>query len=338
MAEYKVSVLIPVYNGENYLKRAVNSIIGQTFDFSDVELIIVDDASTDNTKEIIQQYQEKYSNIRGIFLKENNGRPGRPRNIAMEHAESDYIIFLDCDDVYYENAIEILYNTIKRDNTDCVLAGSHVTLGNKKFPNNFTVNRIVEKPFSCQENFDIVNHNTTKAPWAKIYRRDLLIDNNLKFLEEDLHEDTYFTYTALKKADRVTLLPKEIVYNYIANDGSTVRTHDLKAFIDQLNGITKMVHLFDDTNINGKEVAIGGIYTLLLVFSNLRGKDKKIAIEKLYEFEKELDFDIELPKKELNLLNKAILNKNFRIAILISNIYSILYNNKFIQKIYKRMQ
>ena len=114
--KYLVSVIIPTYNGGGVLKNAIDSIINQTIGFENIELIIVDDASTDaNTKELLLEYQSTYpDNIKCIFLEENSEHPGKPRNIGIDHANSDYIIFSDHDDEYLENAFETLYYSITK--------------------------------------------------------------------------------------------------------------------------------------------------------------------------------------------------------------------------------
>ena len=92
---FKISVIIPVYNAKEDIAQAIDSIINQTIGFDNIELILVDDASTDNTKEIIKTYQNKHDNIKLIELNQNSGLPGKPRSTGIDYATSDYIIFLE---------------------------------------------------------------------------------------------------------------------------------------------------------------------------------------------------------------------------------------------------
>lgn len=117
---YKISVVIPVYNAQNDLSKAIDSIINQTFGFENIELILVDDASTDNSKEIIKEYQSLYDNIRLGELKQNSRLPGKPRSLGIDYASADYIVFLDSDDTYEKDAFEILYDTVQKENSDFV--------------------------------------------------------------------------------------------------------------------------------------------------------------------------------------------------------------------------
>ena len=125
---YKISAIIPVYNAEEDISSAIDSIINQTIGFNNIELILVDDASTDNTKEIIKSYQKNFDNIKLIELNQNSGLPGKPRSLGIDYATSDYIVFLDSDDIYTKEAFEILYNTISKENSDFVIAGHYINL------------------------------------------------------------------------------------------------------------------------------------------------------------------------------------------------------------------
>lgn len=128
ISQYKISVIIPVYNGEKYLKNALDSLLNQTIGFENLEVIIVNDCSRDNSKEIIEEFKMENSvsnesgssNIITIHLDENIGGAYGPRNIALHHASADYLMFLDADDSFEEDACEILYNKINE--YDCDIA------------------------------------------------------------------------------------------------------------------------------------------------------------------------------------------------------------------------
>ena len=103
---------MPVYNAEKELNAAIDSIINQSLGFEKIELIIVDDCSTDNSRNIISDYANEYDNIVPVFLDENSGLPGKPRSLGIKYASADYISFLDSDDEYLKEGLENLYNTI----------------------------------------------------------------------------------------------------------------------------------------------------------------------------------------------------------------------------------
>ena len=126
----KISLIIPVFNVESYLRKALDSVIAQTFGFENIEVILIDDASTDGSADIIREYADKYDNIIGFYLDECSGYPGRPRNIGLDNATSDYIMFLDSDDYLESTACEALYQTIISEDGD-IVSGSYTTINRK---------------------------------------------------------------------------------------------------------------------------------------------------------------------------------------------------------------
>ncbi len=120
MNNYKISIILPIFNQEKYLEAAVESVINQTMDFKDIELILVDDKSTDSTAKIIKKYSDKYPNIKPIFLDKNSGGAGIPKNIGIENATAPYILFFDPDDILLDDICEVLYQKIVSENSDIV--------------------------------------------------------------------------------------------------------------------------------------------------------------------------------------------------------------------------
>ncbi|MDR3292160.1 MAG: glycosyltransferase [Methanobrevibacter sp.] len=109
-----------IFNAEKYLWESLDSIINQTMNLNDIEVIMVNDASTDESKDIIDEYNEKYENFVAIHLDENIGGAYGPRNIGLKKATGKYIMFLDSDDSYLNNACQLLYDKIEKNNVDIV--------------------------------------------------------------------------------------------------------------------------------------------------------------------------------------------------------------------------
>ena len=343
--DYKISVIIPVYNAESTLKTAINSIINQSFGFENIEVIIVNDKSTDNSKSIIDEYCHKYKNIRGIHLDKNSEFPGKPRNIGIEQATAPYLIFLDADDEYYPHAFEVYYNTIINEKSDMVMGSHYWNLDDDK--------KKVRILHECEDTSDLININpllnkdtfnmTTYynvAPWGKIFNKEFIIKNNIRFLEDSLAEDAYFYYKTLLNTKRITLLPNEILYQYnvFESNDSIIHTHNLKTFNNFLKGTEEVINLFNDCKYGCKQPVRASMYSLLLLFSNLNLTDKKTNIQKLYDFEKSINEEIYISLKELKIMNDQILKHHFTKAILISEIYSKLYNNPTIKKLYRKFR
>lgn len=111
--DYKISVIVATYNSGDFLNEFLDSIKSQSLGFEDIEVIFVDDASTDScTLDLLHDFNKKYSNVSVIFLDENSGFPGTGRNRGLDLAGGEYVIFADHDDSYVENAFEVMYNEI----------------------------------------------------------------------------------------------------------------------------------------------------------------------------------------------------------------------------------
>lgn len=343
---YKISVIIPVYNAQKELNKAIDSIINQTIGFESIELIIVDDASKDNSKNIINDYSQKYSNIKPIFLDKNSGFPGKPRNIGVKNATADYIVFLDADDEYYPDALEKYYATITKEQSDFVMGSHFSNLNGEKvkvnilhhFDDTFINKDLINiDPFENQLNFDRLSHDHI-APWGKIYNKEVIIKNDVHFPEDCLCEDTYFYFNMLINSKKVTLLPNEELYCYNTIEGvdSAIHGHDLKKFNNYFEGFKKVLKLIKGIEFSKEIIISENLSNLLLIFTNLNKNDKKNAIKRIYELENDIDDKIIIYRKEVNILNKLILNKHFKMAILLSNFYKFMYNNVTIKNIYRK--
>ena len=128
---YKVTVIIPTYNSVEFLDSTIASIMNQSIGFENIELIIVDDYSTDNTQELINSYCEKYENIKTFESGKKTGTPGRARNIGIANSTAEYIMFIDHDDNYLPESVEKLYNAVTKNSCD-VAIGKFQTFGEQK--------------------------------------------------------------------------------------------------------------------------------------------------------------------------------------------------------------
>ena len=338
--KYLISVVVPFYNAENELKTSIDSVIGQTFGFENIELILVDDASTDNSCEIIKQYQKKYDNIKLFQLSENSGLPGKPRSMGTDFATSKYVVYLDCDDCYKKDAFKILYDAIEMEKSDFVIASHYMNLDGDVIKTTcFSTDEDILSfnPLKNQEIFDKFSYNHLVAPWGKIYNREFISKNNIRFPEDSLCEDAYFYFGCLINSDKVTVLPKNYVYVYNTFDDkkTAIHGHDVVKFNNYLKGIRYIIDLLKNIDLSINVFLDENISSLLLIFSNLKKSDKKNTVLKIYEFEK--DLDVNISRKEIAVLNNCIMKKRFSLAILISGFYSGLYNNKFIKNFYRKI-
>lgn len=208
---YKVSIIIPVYNVEQFLDIALDSIKKQTLGFKNIQIIFVNDLSNDASGSIIDDFSKKYNNIISLHLATNSGYAGTPRNIGIDHAVADYIMFLDPDDYYAADACEILYNEIVKTNADIVFGTYALTKdSNHKIQKNSFKNIVrIEK---IDEELNLLK--IYPSLWTKIFNRKFLIDNNIRFLEGLPAQDLVFVTNSFLKANGIVYFPNDIIYYY----------------------------------------------------------------------------------------------------------------------------
>ena len=208
----KISVILPVYNEEKYIRQAIESVLNQTL--TDFELIVVDDGSNDDTLKIIRSFDDARINI---ITQENSG-PGASRNRAMKVARGEYITFLDGDDWYDLKLLEIAYREAKGKNTDMTFFQminyddeSHETYPNdwfdlKTFDESFE-NRVFKPSDYTDSIFDL-----SVGVCQKIYKREFLECIGAKFPEGIFFEDMPFFYYVFLKSERISIIKKHLYY------------------------------------------------------------------------------------------------------------------------------
>ena len=216
----KISVIIPVYNSSTYLRKCLDSVVNQTL--KDIEIIVINDGSTDDSKNIIEEYSCKYKNI--IFIDQENKGIGKTRNIGIKKATGEYITFVDSDDYIKENMLEEYYKYAKKHNFDLVIGSYIKKINNKEiiFENNkFKTGNVKTTPQ--------ILYLIEYGPWAKLYKREMLINNNIYFDEKRKYEDMPFVSKALLKSKLIGQIT-EPYYYYIIHNNSETTTMDKRVF------------------------------------------------------------------------------------------------------------
>lgn len=211
---YKISVIMPVFNAEDYLPLALKSLIDQTIGYHNIEVIIVDDKSTDNSRTIIQEYCARYANCRAVFCEHNSGAAGRPRNEGLKIASADYIMFLDPDDYYEIDACKWLHDLISRSDVD-VVSGYYKKVTSDgtfcmEYPEEYSM--LEETTYDLNQSLELIL-NVRGSFWSKIYKRDLLMQFQTIFPEGIPGQDTVFFCKYLLAAKNFMYTNKH-VYNY----------------------------------------------------------------------------------------------------------------------------
>ena len=156
-----ISIIVPVYNTEEYLDKCILSIMAQTY--ADFELLLIDDGSTDSSGSICDKYAAQDSRVR-VFHKENGG-VSRARNLGIDNSKGDYLLFLDSDDWLASDTFEILHRTLEREDADCVIFGFYQTSGNIWAPEE---NRIYATIEDLKKNFAYPASVFLIMPWKSI--------------------------------------------------------------------------------------------------------------------------------------------------------------------------
>ena len=221
-----LSVIIPVYNVENYLNECLDSVTSQTLE--DMEIICIDDGSTDNSPDILKEYSKKDKRIK-IIIKENGGQ-ATARNLGIKEAQGEYIAFVDSDDFIEPTMFEKLYTKAKDNNLDIAMC-KIATYDNQTEEIKDNVWYYMLGVFRDFDK-DIFNHKDTReftchiavTPYNKIYKTTLLKENNILFPEGLIFEDEKFFYDTYLRAKRVSIVDEFLYYYRINRKGSTVDT------------------------------------------------------------------------------------------------------------------
>ena len=217
----KVSVIVPVYNTEKYLKNCIDSLLKQNFD--DYEIIVINDLSPGNAEEIIKSYNDK--KIVYIKNKTNKGI-GYNRNLGIKKAKGEYVCFIDSDDYVKEDFISKMYNYSKENNLDlCVCDYVNVDEEGNKL-----------KEFNLSD-FCITNYEENNkilceinlAPWNKLYKKDMLVKNKIEFSETLKYEDLSFVALSIKNSKKIGKINEQLNYYTIHNNSETT-TRDKRVF------------------------------------------------------------------------------------------------------------
>ena len=207
MSKPAISVIIPVYNAQDGIKRCVDSLLNQSF--KNFEIILLNDGSKDNSLNILKEYELKYSFVR-VIDKQNEG-VAVTRNKGILLAEGEYTMFMDNDDFVDSDYIETFYQAIHEKNLDLVIGGYK------------RVNQDNQIIFSQDIQQSEWSKYIIMAPWAKVYRTEFLKTNNLEFFDYGIGEDIIVNLAAYKATDKIGLLDYK-GYNWYYNSQSISNT------------------------------------------------------------------------------------------------------------------
>ena len=277
MKKIKISVIVPVYNVENYLEKCLDSIIGQTL--KEIEIITVNDGSTDKSLEILEEYKSRDSRI--IVISQENAGLSVARNIAIDVAKGEFLSFVDSDDYIDERMLEIMLDKAYKESSDIVMCNfAKVNDSGESMECSSIYGNVGKEALFLR----LLSANYYSVSWSNIYKKRLFVDNNIYYPIGLYHEDVPTTYRLFYYANKVSVV-EDVLYKWLQREGSIGKSLTQK-HIDDTFTVFKMTRDF-------------------LIEEDLLKKYNMYYIRRIYNFVDTLIFKINhYSKNEIDKHNK----------------------------------
>lgn len=313
-----VSIIIPVYNVEEYLRECIDSILNQSY--YNLEIIMVDDGSTDDSGNICDAYAKKDSRIHVVH--QENGGPSKARNSGLFIKNGQYVMFVDGDDFIYPDCIECLVNCIEETDADIVIGG-HVKVkasfemtdykeqsGHRKqfylrkhMKENAGEPKVID---GYQTKIDMLSGHLNMYVHGKLYRADIM--QQVDFVENRIFEDVLFLWDMLKKVKRVAILPN-ILYAYRQRPNSIVNGKYSHARMDQVYVAERIYEEVEKENTGFRRMASSRIFFSAMDNYAMLGEEDKADRQYLYRLIKRHRWNVlKDPQSDLKLKIIALLS------------------------------
>lgn len=323
----KVSIIIPVYNSEKYLEKCVDSIINQTY--KNVEVILINDGSTDKSMEVMENLAKKQSYIK-CYNQTNQG-VSRTRNNGIKYATGKYVMFIDNDDYIDNNYVETFVKSIETGHYDYVIGG-YKRVDSK---GNIILNKIFK-----DENWSYFMFVT---PWGKIFDRMFLLDNNIEYLKVGIGEDIYFNILAISNSKT-----KKVInysgYNWLYNEKSISNTihkkNDVKNKNDLLFLFDKILNDINKVYFEKNKICIKYFFLKTVIWYTLyscKNTNIDIVYKNYLDFKKYITKNISECYKGIIKFNPKGENIGTKLVIVSFVILDKLKLLKFFIKIYSKI-
>ena len=316
----KLSIIIPVYNVEKYVGRCIESCLDQDLPKDQYEVLVVNDGTKDNSVAVVEKYITPENNV--TLIHRENGGLSAARNTGLQHAQGEYVWFVDSDDWITESALTAIFDELRND-IDILQIQHRLVYDNHSYDKDV----IDEYEYGIKDGPYITKNGkvTIPVPFA-IYRREFLIENNLKFVEGILHEDMEFKPRAVYLAKKISST-KHICYNYYkGNINSITSNHTIRNVEGSMYAAESLVKFCKNVDGNCR----APIFKLASVSINS-------AIFSYIHLEKQLDADI---AKQCILKNKSTLHcmlKTNSLRYFLEGVFLLVSPNLFF-KLYKKLK
>lgn len=305
---FKFSVIMPVFNVEKYIRKSVDSVLNQTY--QNIEVLLVDDGSTDNCPKICDDYAELDSRVRVIHKK--NGGLSDARNFGIDAASGDYVVFLDSDDYWSsDTALEKAARKLEMEKSDVMLfffkylfedENNRITEYNSEFEK-IEINMESKKT----QLTDLIKNNIyISSAWAKIIKRQLFKDNDLYFVKGVYSEDIEWSARLMMCAGSFSVL-NESFYIYIQRGTSIAHSLRRKNIVDAKNNVMKALAMADSIDEELKEAFMNYIsyqYITVLNVSCVCKDDIRDEIRDMKNYTYLLDYHWNPKVKKIYMFNK----------------------------------
>ncbi len=277
----RFSIIVPVYNVEDYLDTCLKSILAQSF--TDYEVIVVNDGSTDSSKKICEYYTLKYSHIK--LIDKINGRLSDARNYGINNAQGEYLIFLDSDDFWnYDLALEEINKIINQNKElDLIIFGhtqfddGEVNIKETVFP----TLQIKSGEFEADLDYLIEKKIYKAAAWDKVVKKSILVNNQIYFPINKIHEDAVFLSSLVLRLDNIYFSDKKI-YNYRYNMNGSLLSASSKNVQKNINSYKFIINYFYNEIRNNNFYSISYVISLQTYLAYLKDKKGIFAMIKAY--------------------------------------------------------
>ena len=283
-----ISVIVPIYNVDIYLKKCLESIINQSY--KNIEIILIDDGSTDKSSIICDEYKEIDSRI--MVLHKNNGGLSSARNVGLEKATGSYIVFVDSDDYLEYNMIELLKKNIDKYKSDISACNFYNVKNGVRSSKEFSEKEFV---LTNKDKFDYTCNEYSCMllyAWNKLYKKEIF--DNIRFPEGKLYEYIYILTDLLDKAKKVSFITKPL-YSYVYRSNSLGKSFNLKHF-DRIDAYDKAIDFYQKK----------GYYDLAKKEKNFKMSNIIFNLSKMKAYNFKYKMDSKYYYNELLILNKEI--------------------------------
>lgn len=280
-----IDIIIPLYNKENQIKKNIESILNQTY--QKFKIIIIDDGSTDKSTEIIKKFQD--TRIK-IYKKKNEG-VSKARNYGIKKTTNPYILFVDADDYLEPNMLEKMVNSIEENNSDIIICGFYSETENgKKTKYKYKKINCTNEKIIKENLIELYKNELMYNTWNKLYKREIIVKNNLEFPNIDFGEDNLFNINYLMHIKSLYNI-NECLYHYVREIKNSITMKYQPNFIDtRINENINFIKLFEYFKINKKKyepwIAKRYIERTIGCLENTHRKNKLTLKEKLQETKK----------------------------------------------------